>query len=157
MDFIKSDDVIRIIEQSSYHFHLNIANRVLRPFILQLNLDAETWKYLETYTENLEMYRYSGYELGELYRQIAACARFVKSLRDGFLSIKNQIISNKNAPDKVYRDMTVNNLPNNVKIFADFLNELYSLLVDIENECGNRPPVHTQIPELENLSLYLNE
>ncbi|MCL2264555.1 MAG: hypothetical protein FWC22_00820 [Treponema sp.] len=154
---IRDNDVIKLIERASYHYHFNIANRVLRPAILQLYLDERTWSFIETFTEKLEVYRSNGYKLDDLYRQIAACARFVATVRNGIHAIKTKVRSDIKAPDRTYREMTVNNLPNNLKVFADILNILYTLLVDFDKKnSGNNNPVFTQIPELESVSRILN-
>jgi len=153
MNLIKDEEIIRIIEKSSYHYHLNIANRVLRPYILQLYLDDRTWNYIETYTEQLEMYRYKGLKLEDLYRQIAACARFIQTVRNGIHAIKSKVRADVRAPDKTYREMTVNNLPNNLKVFADMLNVLFVILIDYDKKnCGNSAPVFTKLPELDTVS-----
>jgi len=154
---IKDNEVVKLIERASYHYHFNIANRVLRPAILQLYLDERTWNSIETFTERLEMYRGSGYKLDELYRHIAACSRFVATVRNGIHAIKTKVRSDIKAPDRTYREMTVNNLPNNIKVFADILNILYQHLIDYDkkNSAGNAP-VYTQITELENVSRTLN-
>jgi len=154
---VKDNDVIKLVERASYHYHFNIANRVLRPAIMQLYLDERTWNYIETFTERLEMFRSSGYRLDELYKQIAACARFIATVRNGIHAIKTKVRSDIRAPDRTYREMTVNNLPNNIKVFADVLNILYTYLIEFDKKnCGNNSPVFTQIPELETVSRILS-
>ena len=149
MILVKNDEVIKSIERISYHYHLNITNRVLRPLILQLYLDERTWKQIENFTEKLEEYRYSGFKLDDLYRQLAACARFVEAARNGIHSIKNKVKADVKAPDKIYREMTVNNLPNNLQVFLEQLSVLYALLIDFDQKnAGEKLPVYTQINEL---------
>jgi len=156
MDLIKDTEVVKIIERCSYHFHLNIANRVLRPYILQLYLDERTWNYVELFTEKLELYRYSGFKLDDLYRQVAACSRFVQTVRNGVHAIKTNIKSDTRAPDRLYREMTVNNLPNNLKVFAELVNSLFIVLVDFDKKnSGDNPPLYTQMTELDNVSYIL--
>jgi len=157
MDLVKNEDVIRIIERSSYHYHLNIANRVLRPLILQLYLDKRTWGLVETYTEKLETYRHRGYLFEDLYKQIAACARFVETVHNGIYSMKNKVKAEGNTPDKAYRVMTVNNLPDNLKTFANLLNDLYKLLIELEEKAGNKPPIYMMLQEMESVSRTLTK
>lgn len=157
MDLVKNEDVIRLIERSCYHYHLNIANRVLRPLILQLYLDKRTWNLVETYTEKLELYRHRGYPFEELYKQIAACARFVETVHNGIYSIKNKVKMEGNTSDKAYRVMTVNNLPNNLKTFANLLNDLYKLLIELEEKAGHNPPVYMMLQEMESVSRALTK
>lgn len=154
---IRDENVINLIEQISYHYQLNITNRVLRPVILQIYLDERTWNNIEIFTEKYETYRYSGYYLDELYRQLAACARFVDAARGSMDSIRNKLKANPNAPDKIYRDISANNFPNNIKHLAELLSSLYSLLLDIDKKkSGKNLPVYTQIRELERVSGVLS-
>jgi len=154
---VKNDNIFKAIERISYHYHLNITNRVLRPLILQLYLDERSWKYIESFTERLEEYRFTGYKLDELYKQIAACARLVEVARNGIHSIKNKIRADSHAPDRIYREMTVNNLPNNLKVFIELLSSLYALLVDYDkNNAGGNLPVYAQVHELMNVRHLLD-
>ena len=156
MLLIKDNDIVNLIERSGYHYHLNIGNQVLRPLILQLYIDDRTWKLIETYTEKLEDYRYIGFRLDDLYRQVAACSRLIQAIRNGMSDIRNKIRANSNASNKIYSEMTVNNLPNNLKIFADLLNVLYVLLIDFDKKnSGSALPIHTQMQELESVSRIL--
>ena len=158
MELIKDDEVIKIIERCGYHYHLNIANRVLRPFILQLYLDERTWNYIELFTEKLELYRYKGYRLDDLYKQIAACSRFLQTVRNGVYAIKTKVKADIRAPDKLYREMTVNNLPNNLKVFAELVNSLFVRLIEFDKKhAGGNPPIYTQMQELDNVSYILND
>jgi len=156
MDLIKDDEVVRIIERCGYHYHLNIANRVLRPYILQLYLDERTWNYIELFTEKLELYRYKGFNLDDLYKQVSACARFIQTVRNGVHAIKTNVKSDVRAPDRLYREMTVNNLPNNIKVFAELVNSLFVILVDFDKKhSGDNLPLYTQMAELDNVSYIL--
>jgi len=156
MDLIKDDEIVRIIERCGYHYHLNIANRVLRPYILQLYLDERTWNYIELFTEKLEMYRYKGFKLDDLYKQVAACSRFVQTVRNGIHAIKTNVKSDVRASDRVYREMTVNNLPNNLKVFAELVNSLFIILVDFDKKnSGDNLPLYTKMSELDNVSYIL--
>ena len=157
MGLVKDDNVTRIIERAAYHYHLNITNRVLRPYILQLYLDERTWSNIVNFTEKLELYRDKGFDLNELYKQLAACARFLETVRNGIHAIRGKVKDDRNASDKIYREMTVNNLPNNLKTFAELLNALYVILVDIdERSAENNIPIHINFPEFEKISRTLS-
>ena len=156
MDRIKDAEVIRLIEQIGEHYRANISNRFLRPVLLQLQIDKTTWDLIEIFTEKMEMYRYQGFHLDELYRQIAACARFVELARN-----KSVIKSKMNAipagpSDKILRDMAVSNFSSNLQVFSDLLNELYMNLIEIDKKnSGTRQPVYTQMGELYNVGRLL--
>ena len=156
MDRIKDAQVIRLIEQIGEHYRANISNRFLRPVLLQLQVDKSTWDMIEVFTEKMELYRYQGFHLDELYRQIAACARFVEVARNKS-TIKNKMSAlPTGGSDKILRDMAVSNFSSNLQVFSDLLNELYMNLVEIDKKnSGSRPPVYTQMTELYHVERLL--
>lgn len=157
LERIKDTNIVRLIEQIGVHYRTNISNRFIRPVLLQLQVDKYTWDQIEILTEKTELFRYQGFHLDELYRQIAACARFVEVARNKS-NIKERL---KAVPadgfDKTLREMAVNNFSSNLQIFADLLNELYINLTDTDKEAvtSKRPPVYTQISELRNIGRLL--
>ena len=155
MDRIKDAQVVRLIERIGEHYRTNISNRFLRPVLLQLQVDKSTWDQVEIITEKLELYRYQGFHLDELYRQIAACARLVEVARNKS-NVRNKLISIPVGDDKTLRDMAVSNFSSNLQVFCNLLNELYVILVDIDkNEAGKNQPIYSQIPELYNIDRLL--
>ncbi|MFQ3547609.1 MAG: hypothetical protein SNJ56_04665 [Termitinemataceae bacterium] len=156
---IRDSEVIRLIERIGDHYKSNIANRHIRPALLHLPLDNQAWDLLEILTEKSDQYRYQGFHLDELYQQLIAAARFVAlARRDLVPSLRNRLnsVSKISDADRVLRDMAVNNFPSNLTIFADLLNELYIKLVEIDREAAKgRPPLYTQITELQDLGKLL--
>jgi len=155
LDRIKDAQVVRLIERIGEHYRTNISNRFLRPVLLQLQVDKSTWDQIEIITEKLELYRYQGFHLDELYRQIAACARLVEVARNKS-NVRNKLASIPIGDDKTLRDMAVSNFSSNLQVFCNLLNELYVILVDIDkNEAGKNQPIYSQIPELYNIDRLL--
>jgi hypothetical protein len=149
LEKIKDAYVVRLIERISEHYRANISNRFLRPILLQLQLDKNTWDQIELLTEKLEMYRYQGYHLDELYRQIAACARFVVQARQIIPSLKTRLGANASGQERVLREMAANNFVSNLQVFADLLNELYVFLIEADiKDAGKNLPVYSQMPEM---------
>jgi len=158
LDRIKEPRVIRLIEQIGEHYRSNISNQFLRPLLLQLQIDKNTWDQIESLTEKTEMFNYQGFHLDDLYGQIAACARFVEISRSGILpTLRSKLNSNPNSPDKILRDMAASNFASNLKVFADLLNELFNVLVEIDKEQAGKKkkPYYDQMPELVNINRLL--
>ena len=158
MDRIKDAHVIRLIEQIGEHYRTNISNRFLRPLLLQLQLDKETWDQIELLTEKLEIFRYQGFHYDELYRQIYSCARFVEAARNNIIpNLRSRLGSAPNSQDKILRDMAASNFGSNLQVFADMLNELYVILATMDKGSAqkNKPAIYTTIPELSNVGRLL--
>jgi hypothetical protein len=154
---IRDAQVIRLIEHIGEHYRTNISNRFIRPALLQLPLDKMTWDQIEILTEKIEQFRYQGFHLDELYSQIFAAARFVALTRRELVpGLRNRLSGGSSGPDKVLRDMAVNNFASNLQLFADLVNELYITLVEIDkaNSQGRRP-LYLSIIELQDIGRLL--
>jgi len=157
LDRVKDTEIIRLIEQIGEHYRANIANRFLRPMLLQLQMDKNTWDLIELLTEKIELFRYQGFHLDELYRQIAACARFVEAARNQLIpSLRSKINSTPIGSDRVLREMAASNFVSNLKVFADLLNKLYTGLAELDTKsAGKGTPVFSTIPDLYHVGRML--
>ncbi|MDR2111360.1 MAG: hypothetical protein LBP32_08655 [Spirochaetaceae bacterium] len=155
---IRDAQIVRLIEHIGEHYRTNISNRYVRPLLLQIALDKQTWDLIEILTEKVEQFRYQGFHLDELYRQIAAAARFVAVVRRDLVpGLRNRRgIPDVSGPNKVLRDMAVNNFGSNLQVFADLVNELYIKLVDMDKlESKGHMPLYAQMPELREIGRQL--
>ena len=137
---------------------MNISNRFIRPALLQLPLEKQAWDLIEVLTEKIEQFRYQGFHLDELYRQVVAAARFVFiTRRDLVPTLRNRLSAGGGAEsDRVLRDMAVNNFGSNLQVFADLVNELYVSLVELDKlDAKGRRPLYMSIPELQDIGRLL--
>jgi hypothetical protein len=154
---VRDAQIIRLIERIGEHYRTNISNRYIRPALLQLPLEKQSLDLIEILTEKLEQYRYQGFHLDELYRQIAAAARFVALARRELVpTLRNRLGGGHAGPDKVLRDMAVNNFGSNLQLFADLVNELYINLVELDKiDSKGHMPLYMQMPELGDIGRQL--
>ena len=104
---------------------------------------------MEILTEKIEQFRYQGFHLDELYRQIIAAARFVSLARRELVPNLRYRISGDAGSDRVLRDMAINNFASNLHVFADHIGELYQNLLRIDNHrAKGKRPIHESIPEM---------
>ena len=158
MEPVKDEYIIRLIEKIGDHYRTNISNRFIRPALMQAVLDKSTWDQLELLTEKFDQFRYQGYHLDELYRHVAAAARFVNVVRrDIAPSLRHRLSGNPlNGTDKVLRKMAVINFNFNLRLFADLLYDLYIKLAEYDVAVSKgKSPLHRQIPELADIGSQL--
>jgi len=156
---VRDAQIIRLIERIGEHYRTNISNRFIRPALLHLPLEKQSWDAIETLTEKIEQYRYQGFQLDELYRQIIAAARFVAFTRRELVPTLRSRLSasgSGSGPDRVLRDMAVNNFGSNLQVFADLVNELFVKLVELDKAAakGHRP-FYMTMPELQDVGRML--
>ena len=146
--------VIRLIERIGEHYRSNISNRYIRPALLQLPFDNQSWDLMEDLTEKPPT---QAIHLDELYREIVAAAHFVSIVRRELPTIRARVgRADPSSPDRVLREMAVNNFASNVQVFADLVNELFVKLVDLDkNNAKGRMPLHAKMAELTNVGRLL--
>ena len=154
---VREAHIIRKIEQIGEHYRANISNRFIRPALLQLPLEKQSWDLIETLTEKIEQYRYQGFHLDELYRQIIAAARFVAiTRRDMVPTLRSRLAGGSSSADRVLQDMAVSNFASNLQVFADLVNELYVELVELDKaDTKGRRPLYLTISELKDIGRLL--
>lgn len=156
---VKNAEIFSLIETIGQHYRNNIGNRFLRRAMSTMVLEPGNWNLIEILTEKAENYRYQGFHYDELYQQIVAIARFIYEARNSILPNLRHLASPVSSDsDRVYREMAINNFGANLKILADYVNELYVKTVALDKESsGQKPPAYTRLPELSELGRYLVE
>ena len=157
MYLVRDPVVMRLVERISEHYRTNIANRFIRPALLQLSLDKTTWDNIEVLTEKYEQSRYQGFHLDELYRELTSTARFVAAARREISPSLRTRLNNgsASAADKVLRDMAVNNFSANLQVLADLLYEMYTQVIDIDKAAArNAKDPKDRIPLCEQISEF---
>jgi len=146
--------IIRLIERIGEHYRSNISNRYIRPALLQLPFDNQSWDLMEDLTEKPPS---QAIHLDELYREVIAAAHFVSVVRRELPTIRSRVgRSDPSSPDKVLREMAVNNFASNLQVFADLVNELFVKLVDLDKvNAKGHMPLHVKMPELANIGRLL--
>ena len=153
---IRDPQILRLIEHLSDHYRSNIANRYIRPALLLLPIDKTNWDLIEILTEKVEQFRYQGFLLDDLYREIVATANFVATARRELVHTIRNRVSSIPGPDKVMRDMAVNNFSSNLQVLADLLYELYVKLVELDKRNSKgKMPLYSQMPELHDIGYLL--
>jgi hypothetical protein len=152
---VQDASITRLIERIGEHYRTNISNRFIRPALLQIPFDNQSWDLLEDLTEKGSS---QALHLDEVYREIVAAAHFVAVVRRDLVpGLRNRIGRNTpSAQDKVLMDMAVNNFASNLQVFADLVNELYVKLVAADKaDARGHVPLYSQMPELSNVGRLL--
>jgi len=164
---IRDERVFKIIDKIRAHYQNNINNRFIRKAILMMKVPRGTWDALARLTEKTDLYKIQGYPYNELYEQIHAAATFVHHarievvprLRSLTASGADTLFSRQAAADNsdtVLLQMAIENFPANLGVFADMINELYVLAVELDKQ--DHPQgraVHERMPELKELGKLL--
>ena len=148
---ITDESVMRLVKQLVDHYHTNISNRFIRPVLLQVQFDDVLWNQIDSLTERFDQLGYQGHYIEDLYRQISALTKFVDAVRREVAPTLRYKIGNNftDKTDKVLRDMAIHNFSSNLQVFAGFIYELYTKLVEIDTAAAKgKRPVYKDYPDL---------
>lgn len=157
---VRDPAIPEIVLKIADHYNTNIATRFLRPLLAGILADSELSRRLSDLTDHPEAYASQGIHIDELYIQIQALARFVYLVRTEILPNIRQMAGSSGSSDanKVFRDMAISNFASNMRVLADYVNELYVQTVSYDKEMsGNHRPVYRSILGLEEVGRYLVE
>ena len=154
---IKDPDVFRIIEKVGDHFQNNVSNRFTRKVLVILELQQAEWDRLENLTSKTEYYKQQGFQFDELYEMVLSAAHFIHEARVKIVpSIRSMLAHGATEQDRVLRDMAAQNVPVNLAILSDLINELYLRVTAIDRAAHEKTkPVYERIAELKELGRLL--
>lgn len=155
---IRDAAIPEIVLKIADHYNSNIATRFLRPLLAGILADGELSRRLSDITDHPEAYTSQGMHIDELYLQIQALARFVYLVRSDILPNIRILAGSPSSSDanKVFRDMALSNFAANMRVLADYVNELYVQTVAYDKQkSGKNRPVYRTIPGLEEIGRYL--
>lgn len=155
---IHDQAISECVQKIADHYNANIATRFLRPLLAGILADNELSRQLSDLTEHTETITAQGTHIDELYQQILAMARFVYLVKLDILpNIRNlSLTSASSDANKVFRDMAINNFGANMKVLADFVNELYVLTVEYDKSHSPKgKTIYAGIPGLSEIGRYL--
>lgn len=147
---IKDTAIIGQVEVMGSHYRTNIATTFIRPALLQLSIDKQTWDLMHVFTEKAEELWHFGISLDELYHIIQAAAKFVSvSRHDLSRLLKKRVSGDYDDDEHVLRNIAANNIKSNIDIFAAHLKNLYSSVLEFDkSHAKGRKPVCLTIPDL---------
>ncbi len=157
---VENKMISEVIMDLSKHYKDNIATRFLSPLFSEILADTSIARRISDITEHSEDFLMQGYHLNDLYLNILALAQFVFLVRREVLPNLSSLTEENTrfaTSDKVYRTMAFNNLPSNIRILADYINDLYVLTKSYDKKTSPKGCVADTIPELELIGKYLVE
>lgn len=155
---VQDPDVFALIDKVGTHYSSNIMNTYLRNYIFNMELERGDWEYINDIINIPEMRRNQGYSFHELYDRILALANFVHKART---ELYPKLSGTRNSFGQIHKDavletMAINNFQSNLGILADYVNELYLKVVQLDKESHRvKPPVYTRIGSLKEIGNLL--
>jgi len=159
---IKDAEIMVLMDKIREHYHNNINNRYIRKALLIMDISRTTWENLESLTGKGDLYHTQGYNFDELYEWVASALTFIHHARTEVAPNLKSIISSgsttvlgksvrEREEDKILREMAIKTFPENLKMFAELVKELYNRVVELDKISNPVKPYYKKYPEITEL------
>jgi hypothetical protein len=155
---IRDSAIISLIVSIADYYNSNIATRFLRPLLTNVLAESDIARPIGDMTEHSDQYESQGIHIDDLYEQILAMCRFVYRVRVEILPNLRMLAGSPlpGDPNRIYRDMALNNFGANMQNLASYLNELYQRTIEFDRARNGRgKPYYHDIPALNEVPRFL--
>jgi len=157
----KDKDVHDVIERLKKQYQLFVHNQFINYYLLNSDIPKNDWLDIEDLVGSNKYFEAEGYELRKIYDQIYTFCNFLEKVKKEILPrIQGEAairIMRMSMDKKVLFEMTVDNLPNNLRIFYDILIDLYINLKRVDNKLStDNNMLYLKFPYIEGIEQKLN-
>jgi len=157
----KDKKIRDIIDRLKIHYQLFISNQFIKYYLYDSNIPQNDWLDIEDLISANEYYEAEGYDLRKLYDQILTFSSFLLKIKNEILPrIKSEAafrIRKMSQNNKILYEMTLDNLPENLKIFHDILLELFINVKKADRKLnGENNMLYPKLPYMREIEKKLN-
>jgi len=157
----KDKKIRDIIDRLKIHYQLFISNQFIKYYLYDSNIPQNDLLDIEDLISANEYYEAEGYDLRKLYDQILTFSSFLLKIKNEILPrIKSEAafrIRKMSQNNKILYEMTLDNLPENLKIFHDILLELFINVKKADRKLnGENNMLYPKLPYMREIEKKLN-
>ena len=157
----KDKKIQDIIDRLKIHYKLFINNQFIKYYLYDSNIPKNDWLDIEDLIDANKYYDAEGYDLRKLYDQLLTFSSFLLKIKNEILPrIKSEAafrIRKMSQNNKILYEMTLDNLPENLKIFHDILIELFINIKKADRKLnGENNMLYPKLPYMREIEKKLN-
>ena len=157
----KDKDVHDVIERLKKQYQLFVHNQFISYYLLNSDIPKNDWLDVEDLIGSNKYYEAEGYELGKLYDQIYTFCNFLEKIKKEILPrIQGEAafrVLKMSTDKKILFELTVDNIPKNLKMFYDILIDLYINLKRVDNKLSkDNNMLYFKLPFIKEIEKKLN-
>ncbi len=157
----KDKSIYDLIEKLKDQYQLFVHNQFINYYLLDSDIPKNDWLDIEDLIGSNKNYEAEGHDLNKLYDQILSFSSFLKKIKIEILPrIKNEAalrVKKMSAVNKILYEMTLDNLPKNLKIFYDIIIELFINAKKVDKRInGEENILYIKLPYRQEIEKNLN-
>jgi hypothetical protein len=158
----KDRDVHDIIEKLKKQYQLFVHNQFINYYLLNSDIPKNDWLDVEDLIGSNKYFEAEGYELRKLYDQIYTFCNFLEKIKKEILPrVQGEAairVRKMSTETKILFEMTVDNLPKNLKMFYGILIDLYINIKRVDNKLSkDNNMLYLKLPFIKEIEKKLNE
>ena len=151
-------DLIEILANQYQYF---IKNKFINYHLLNSNITKNDWIHIEDLIDSNKYYESEGYDLNDLYDQILSLSSFILKIKKEILpKLKNEAairMRKMSGENKILYEMTLDNLPKNLRIFYEKIIELFINAKKTDKRInGEENMLYIKLPYIREIEKNLN-
>ncbi len=157
----KDKSIYDLIEKLRDQYQLFVHNQFINYYLLDSDIPKNDCLYVEDLIGSDKYYEAEGHDLNKLYDQILSFSSFLTKIKEEILPrIQNETalrIKKMSIDNKILYEMTVDNLPKNLKIFYDIIIELFINAKKVDKRInGEENMLYIKLPYRQEIEKNLN-
>ncbi len=157
----KDKSIHDLIEKLKDQYLPFIHNQFINYYLLDSDIPKNDWLDVEDLIGSNKYYEAEGHDLNKLYDQILSFSSFLTKIKIEILPrIKNEAairIRKMSIDNKILYEMTLDNLPKNLKIFYDIIIELFINAKKVDKRInGEENMLYIKFPYRQEIEKNLN-
>ena len=157
----KDKNIHDLIEKLKDQYQLFVHNQFINYYLLDSDIPKNDWLDIEDLIGSNKYYEAEGHDLNKLYDQILSFSSFLTKIKEEILPrIKNEAalrVRKMSIDNKILYEMTLDNLPNNLKIFYDIIIELFINAKRVDKRIyGEENMLYIKFPYRQEIEKNLN-
>ena len=157
----KEKNIHDLIEKLRDQYHIFIKNEFINYYLLNSNIPKNVWINIDDLFDSSKYYEAMGYDINKLYDQIFSFSSFISKIKKEILPrMQNEAairIRKMSENNKILYEMTLDNMPKNLRIFYDLVIELYINTKKVDKRLnGEENVLFIKLPYIHEIEKNLN-
>jgi hypothetical protein len=157
----KDKAIYDMIDKLKNQYHIFLHNVYINYYLLDSSITTNDWLDIEDFIYSNKYYEGSGYDLNKLYDYILTFSTLLGKVKEEILPRMKEEAPYRtvkmSSDKKILFEMTINNLPENIKIFYDLIIELLIQVKKVDRKLNSEESMlYLRLPYMGEIERMLN-
>jgi hypothetical protein len=157
----KDKNIHDTMEKFKSQYQIFLHNEFINYYLMDSNISTNDWLDIEDFIDSNKYYEGEGYDLNKFYDYILTFSSLLGKVKKEILPRMNEEApyrtSKMSKDKKILFEMTIDNLPENIKIFYDLIIELFIKVKKVDQKLNSEENMlYFRLPYMREIEKLLN-